>query len=213
MSSAGILALWKDCVPGREADLERWFQGEHLKERMAVPGFRYGRRFEAEEASRADFNYYETDAPEVLTSPAYLERLDNPTPLTREIMTSVMINVSRTICRVQRRQGAMRGAWAVTMTLSGETPAAVDAVFDALAGDPSVARVDYWVSAEDPALDMKDEEKLRGRDEKIAACLLIETLREASARDAARRAAEAMGDAVEETGIFRFLCHLGAGDH
>ena len=35
----GILAIWNDCRAGREAEFEAWFQGEHLLERLAVPGF------------------------------------------------------------------------------------------------------------------------------------------------------------------------------
>lgn len=35
----GVLAIWNDCRAGREAEFEEWFQGEHLLERLAVPGF------------------------------------------------------------------------------------------------------------------------------------------------------------------------------
>jgi len=31
----------------REAEFEAWFQGEHLQERLAVPGFLFGRRYAA----------------------------------------------------------------------------------------------------------------------------------------------------------------------
>jgi len=40
----GILAIWNDCRAGREAEFEAWFQGEHLLERLAVPGFLFARR-------------------------------------------------------------------------------------------------------------------------------------------------------------------------
>jgi hypothetical protein len=29
-------------LPGREAEFEKWFQHEHLQERLAVPGFLLG---------------------------------------------------------------------------------------------------------------------------------------------------------------------------
>ena len=45
MNEPGILAIFNDCRPGREAEFEAWFQGEHLIERLAVPGFLFGRRF------------------------------------------------------------------------------------------------------------------------------------------------------------------------
>ena len=47
MSDFGILAIFNDCRPGREAEFEAWFQGEHLIERLSVPGFLFGRRHQA----------------------------------------------------------------------------------------------------------------------------------------------------------------------
>ena len=40
----GILAIFNNVAPGREAEFEEWFQHEHLAERIAVPGFLIGRR-------------------------------------------------------------------------------------------------------------------------------------------------------------------------
>src|SRR5689334_3313392 len=94
----GILAVWNDCVPENEADYVRWYVGEHLPERVGVAGFRRGWRYEAVSADPHYFTYYDTDAPEVLESPAYLARLQNPTPWTRRIMTSTIRNATRTVC-------------------------------------------------------------------------------------------------------------------
>ena len=54
----GILAIFNDCRAGREAEFEVWFQGEHLLERLAVPGFLFGRRHKAISGSAGYFNYY-----------------------------------------------------------------------------------------------------------------------------------------------------------
>ena len=35
----GILAIFNNVAPGREAEFEEWFQHEHLAERIALPGF------------------------------------------------------------------------------------------------------------------------------------------------------------------------------
>jgi hypothetical protein len=70
MTTPGILAIFNDVAPGREAEFETWFQGEHLQERLAVPGFLYGRRHEAIAASSAFFNFYVVESPAVLTSAA-----------------------------------------------------------------------------------------------------------------------------------------------
>src|SRR6186997_2986294 len=103
IGASGILAIWNDCARGREAEFEEWYQHEHFYERIAVPGFlRY-------------FCVYLTRSPDVLKSKAYLERLDNPTPMTRRIMSDAFRDMSRTVCHRTLRLGAMWGAAAVTV--------------------------------------------------------------------------------------------------
>jgi heme-degrading monooxygenase HmoA len=68
MSEFGVLAIWNDCRAGHEAEFEEWFQGEHLVERLAVPGFLFGRRHQAISGASGYFNFYLTETPAVLTS-------------------------------------------------------------------------------------------------------------------------------------------------
>jgi hypothetical protein len=208
MTKPGILALWQDCVAGQEATLEHWYQSEHLAERLGVPGFLRGRRYEAVEAPQQYFTYYETEAPEVLVSPAYRARLDNPTPLTRTIMSEVFLKMSRTICRVERRIGEMRGAEAVTAKLSDPAVMNGSDLLDALTASPGVARAELWTAADDIAPPPSDEEKLRGGDERIVACLFVETLRETDARAAAKAIEERLAGAIDEIGLYRLICEL-----
>jgi hypothetical protein len=207
----GVLALWMDCAEGREAEYERWYQTEHLAERVGLPGFRLGRRYEAVVARQRYFVCYETDAPEVFVSLAYRAQLDNPSPLTRTIMTGVMQNMSRTICRIERRIGAFRGAFVVTAPLTSAEAAGEEALATLAAG-PGVARLELWAAVEELAPPPSDEEKLRGGDARVAACLVVETLREADARAAAAAIRARLGQAVVETGIYRLLCGLGKGE-
>ncbi len=48
MQQQGILAIWNDVREGHEAEFNHWFQSEHLLERLAVPGFLFGRRHRAD---------------------------------------------------------------------------------------------------------------------------------------------------------------------
>ena len=118
----GVLAIFNDCRAGREAEFEAWFQGEHLLERLAVPGFLFGRRHQAISGSAGYFNFYLVESPDVLTSKPYLERLDNPTPMTRTIMSEVFINMNRTVCRRTLRRGGFRGAFVVTARFDDDAP-------------------------------------------------------------------------------------------
>lgn len=190
----GRLALWNDCAPGEEAFYEHWYQTEHLHERLAIPGFRHGRRYRAVEGTPDYFTYYEVESPEILTSPAYRARLDDPTPATRRVMSGVFRNMSRTLCRVTAAEGRIRGAFAVTARLDQPIPLPP-------ADSPDIARVELWQAI--PGSAPSEEERLRGGDASTPAALLVETLTE----HAARRLAATL---PVETGIYRLLCTLDA---
>ena len=211
MNDFGILAIFNDCRPGREAEFEAWFQGEHLLERLAVPGFLFGRRHEAISGSCGYFNFYLVESPAVLTSKPCLDRLDNPTPMTRTIMSEVFINMNRTVCRRPLRKGGFRGAYAVTVRFN-ETPefGALAALAETAVQDPAVASAEIWAATDAVDQPVSMEEKLRGGDKKIKACLMIDTLRQA---DAERIGGELVRQFPgTEVGVFSVLCHLGRGD-
>ena len=211
MSDFGILAIFNDCRPGREAEFEAWFQGEHLLERLAVPGFLFGRRHQAISGSAGYFNFYLVESPAVLTSKPYLERLDHPTLMTKKVMSDIFINMNRTVCRRTVRRGFFRGAYTVTVRFNAAPDeAAVKTALDALTDDTKVAGGEIWIALDPKGMPVSGEEKLRGGDKKIAACLMIDTLRQT---DAERIGAE-LGKKFSGTdaGVFRVLCQLGRGD-
>lgn len=100
------LLIANDVAPGFDADFEAWYQRQHVDERLAVPGFLTARRYRAVEASHAFVALYELTEPEVLTSEAYRERLDNPTPWTRRVMPGFR-RMNRTL--MSRTQDIGRG--------------------------------------------------------------------------------------------------------
>jgi hypothetical protein len=207
----GILAIFNDCRAGREAEFEAWFQGEHLLERLAVPGFLYSRRHKAISGTPGYFNFYLVETPEVLKSKPYLERLDHPTPMTRTIMSEVFVNMNRTVCRRTARRGHFRGAFAVTARFS-QTPneAVLSGVLDKLTADTAVAGGEIWVALDPAGMPVSMEEKLRGGDKKIAGALMIDTLYENDAQAVGAQLAKQFPGA--DIGIFRVLCQIGRGD-
>ena len=205
----GILAIFNNVAPGREADFEEWFQHEHLAERLAVPGFLLGRRHEAVSGTRRFFNFYVTQSIEVLKSTAYLERLDHPTPMTRMVMSEIFKDMIRTVCHRTLRLGAMRGT-AVLAVRFGERPAeaTLRATIERLMQDKAVACGEIWSAADAREFPVSEEERLRGGDRKIAACLLVETLRVAEAEKIAVTLQSEYPQA--EIGVYRLLCEIGA---
>lgn len=211
MSADGRLALWNNCAAGHEAFYEEWYQTEHLIERLAVPGFLRGRRYRAIQAGAEFFTYYEVTSPAVLTSPVYLERVNNPTPMTRKAMSGIFTNMSRTLCAVSRQHGRFRGGFAVTVKLGSDVdPATLDPLFAGWADDVGIARAEVWASAEDNAPPPSEEEKLRGGDTKIAACLFVESLRVDTAHDIVAQVEKRLGAMVVETGVYGLMCENSA---
>jgi hypothetical protein len=211
MSDPGILAIWNDCRAGHEAEFEAWFQGEHLLERLAVPGFLFGRRHAAISGTAGYFNFYLVESPAVLTSKPYLERLDNPTPMTKRIMSEVFINMNRTVCSRTLQRGGFRGAYAVTVRFD-ETPdqSALAGTIDKLVADPAIASAEIWIATDPSGQPVSMEEKLRGGDKKIKAALMVDTLRQADAEKLGARFEKKFPGA--DVGVFRVLCQLGRGD-
>jgi hypothetical protein len=207
----GILAIFNDCRAGREGEFDAWFQGEHLEERLAVPGFLFGRRHQAISGSAGYFNFYVVESPDVLASKPYLGRLDNPTPMTKRIMSEVFINMNRTICRRTVRRGSFRGAYAVTARFNDAPDArALAGTLDDLVRDTSVAGGEIWIALDPAGMPVSMEEKLRGGDKKIKGCLMIDTLRQSDAETLGARLSRQFPAA--EIGVFRVLCQLGRGD-
>ena len=211
IAQPGVLAIFNDCRAGREDEFNAWFQSEHLEERLAVPGFLFGRRHQAISGSAGYFNFYLVESPDVLTSKPYLERLDNPTPMTKRIMSEVFINMNRTVCRRTVRRGAFRGAYAVTARFNQTLDAgALTATLDDLMRDTNVAGGEIWVALESAGMPVSTEEKLRGGDKKIKGCLMVDTLRQSDAETLGARLSRQFPGA--ELGVFRVLCQLGRGD-
>ena len=207
----GILAIFNDCRAGREAEFETWFQGEHLIERLSVPGFLFGRRHRAISGTSGYFNFYMVETPEVLTSKPYLERLDHPTPMTHTIMSEVFINMNRTVCRRTARRGRFRGAYVVTARF-GQAPdeAALAGALDKFTADTAVAGGEIWIALDAAGMPVSKEEQLRGGDKKITGALIVETLYE---KDAAAVGAELARQFPQaDIGVFRVLCHIGRSD-
>ena len=210
MSTQGILAIFNDCRAGREAEFEAWFQGEHLLERLAVPGFLYGRRHAAISGSSGYFNFYVVVSPAVLTSQLYLERFDNPAPMTRKVMSEIFLNMNRTVCHRTLRRGGFRGAYAVSVRFNDVADiGGLTRLSDALARDPGIAACEVWTAIDPAGQPVSMEEKLRGGDKKIKACFMVDTLRQSDAEKLGERFAKDFASA--EVGVFRVLCQLGNG--
>jgi hypothetical protein len=203
----GILAIFNNVAPGRDAEFEEWFQHEHLQERLGVPGFLFGRRYEAVKGDRRYFNFYVTRSADILNCADYRMRLNNPTPMTRLVMSEIFKDMIRTICHQSLRLGSMRGAFAVATRFS-ERPDenALKSTLESLLRDSAVACGEIWSAASTGQRPLTEEERLRGGDRRIEACLMVETLRVQEAERIA--GALSVQFPAATIGVYRLLCEI-----
>lgn len=100
---------WQDTIA--------WYDCEHHAERVDIPGFLSARRYVAVDAAPRLFIRYETEGVDVLSSKAYLERVNNPTPWSL-VGQRTIINNTRTVCHVTARAGRAEGGFALSLRLT-----------------------------------------------------------------------------------------------
>ncbi len=115
----GVVAIWHDLLPQAKPNFYEWHNREHMPERVGIPGFQRGRRYISARGEPEYFNLYEAVSPEVLSGQDYLQRLNSPTPWTREVVASFR-GVARSICRVLYTGGVGQGAVMLTVRFAVE---------------------------------------------------------------------------------------------
>ena len=207
----GVLALWNDCAAGHEELYDTWYHGEHFFDRVSIEGFRVGRRHESLDGHPRFFTYYETESTDVLFSSAYQTQLDQPSLLTKEVMTGVFINVTRTVCACVQRSGRERGGFVVTMSTREHGKEEGLKTTALLFADVSgVVRTEVWVRVIDSGQShtgARKEEQIRGQDQTVESCLVIHLTRDDSARRVVDRLTSET-DADWDMGVYRLLSEL-----
>ena len=84
-----LLVVQVDVEPEWEEELNRWYNEEHMAERLEILGYLNGRRFIAVEGQPKYLATYEVESPDVLFSEAYNKILNNQTDWTRRVLVHV----------------------------------------------------------------------------------------------------------------------------
>ena len=151
LPGAGFLAIWNDVADIAEADWLHWHMHEHIPERVAVPGFRAGRRYADPGLSHHRyFTLYVGDTVATFSSAPYVERLNNPTPWTIKLAPHFR-NFVRGACRVVASTGQGKGGAVLTVRLGvadagGLDPAAAQTLLARLAAMPGIVGAHIGVS-------------------------------------------------------------------
>jgi hypothetical protein len=109
LAGKGMLLTSMDIDPKDEAEFNRWYDREHLEERVAIAGFLEARRYIAHQGSPKYLSLYSTETFDVLDSPAYRTALANQTDWSKASIARFK-NMIRAVARITISRGQGRGA-------------------------------------------------------------------------------------------------------
>lgn len=109
LAGKGMLLTSMDIDPAEEANFNRWYDYEHLEERVAIDGFLEARRYVAHAGSPKYLCLYSTQTIDVLDSAPYRKRLENPTDWSKKTMAQFK-NMIRAVAHITLSRGTGRGA-------------------------------------------------------------------------------------------------------
>ena len=154
LAGKGMLLTSMNVDAADEAEFNRWYDREHLEERVAIPGFLEARRYVAHQGNPKYLSLYSTETFEVLDSPAYRTALANQTAWSKANIARFK-DMIRGVARIMISRGTGRGAALGIIRLRPST-GAEDTLRNALREQLDPAKLDGIISMHllenDPAL-------------------------------------------------------------
>ena len=109
IAGKGMLLTSMDIDAANEAEFNRWYDREHLEERVAIEGFLEARRYVAQDGKPKYLSLYSTKTFDVLDSPIYRTALANQTDWSKANIARFK-NMIRSVARITVSNGVGRGA-------------------------------------------------------------------------------------------------------
>lgn len=109
IAGKGMLLTSMNVDAADEADFNRWYDREHLEERVAIPGFLEARRYVAHDGNPKYLSLYSTETFDVLDSAAYRTALANQTAWSKANIARFK-DMIRGVARITISRGIGRGA-------------------------------------------------------------------------------------------------------
>jgi len=204
----GVLFVWTNVDPAHEDDFNRWYDREHLEERVRVQGIRSATRYRAASGPRRYLGLYETASLDVFRSDAYRRAFQHQTPWS---LTNFgrMSDSMRRVCRVAATTGFGRGAWLAVIRLGRDDEPALNGAVASLHCQDGIVATRLLVP--DPKLSAPLPAENTGS-RMLDPILLVEATHEPAAAAAARSVADESGGGAIEAGILHLLWRLSAED-
>jgi hypothetical protein len=87
---SALMMVWVDVPADVEDEFNKWYNEEHIAERLAVPGFLSAARYEAVKSGPKHLAMYEIENADVLNSPEYMKVRNNPSEWTKRMSPDVV---------------------------------------------------------------------------------------------------------------------------
>jgi hypothetical protein len=205
------LCIWTNIDPAFEADFNRWYDREHMQERVAIPGFRFARRFKAlHDTARPYLALYCTQDASVFTSEPYARAFNHQTAWSLRNfarMQHTQRRVGTLDVEAGEGQGGMLAAFVLTEAVVRQARPRLAAQLAEIAQADGIVRATLQVTV--PALSVS----LTAKDAPLPpadAVVLIEGSDPAAVRASAEALAALHGVPAAEVTRFAMLWRLGA---
>ena len=218
LAGKGMLLTSMDIDPSDEAEFNRWYDREHLEERVAIEGFLEARRYVVHQGAPKYLSLYSTGTFEVLDSATYRTALANQTDWSRANIARFK-NMIRAVARITISRGKGRGAVLGIVRLRPSTVGAekLRAVLqDALDPDLLDGIISMHLIESDPVLSKPLTDNPSASDPGAGDWFVLIDATDVGAIPAA--IAARLGDntafksAVTSTGIYRLMWDLAKSD-
>jgi hypothetical protein len=184
MLGQAAMLLSFDVADEAIAEHDDWHSHEHLPERLSIPGFMRGTRWVSLRGGPRYMVIYEVAQLATLTSEAYLERLNKPSPWTSRIMTRYQ-GMTRGFCAVTASFGFGFGHAGLLLRFRPVAPAQarlrewlVQQALPELPTKSGIGSVHLLEGAQTPP--MTNEQRIRGADAGVDWAILVTGYREDS---------------------------------
>ena len=101
----GLITVWLHVAPNREEELNAWYDTEHLRQVVALPGFVRARRYSVDDAPLKYLAWYETVDETVEPGPDFQRLVSEPTSWSRRMRTLYGDNRERMNFKLMRDVG------------------------------------------------------------------------------------------------------------
>ncbi|MDF3942292.1 hypothetical protein P3W66_19750 [Achromobacter denitrificans] len=112
----GLLFVASDVDAADEADFNRWYDREHVEERVRIPGFLSGARYLSREGGRKYLGLYRTQSLAAFATPDYRKAFEQQTPWSVANLGRMRDPIRR-VCAVQAVTGFGTGSHLVVLAL------------------------------------------------------------------------------------------------